>query len=165
MLFGCHKISLWERVDAFCYKLMIWWWDVMLFGPLRDFLMRCHACWPWWDVMRCPHDSSCFWTPNEISFWDLMLFVAYFSEETSLWDGLFWWDFIFVWQLKDVFLMRCHAFFDPFEMSLLDLFAVCCIIVSWDFLMRCTALAVPFSCEISLCNFMLCVAQFSCKIS
>ncbi len=130
ILFGCYKISL-MRVHAFWYTIILW--DFMHFGPLRDFLI--------WGVMLSGPDEiswdflilfHAFLSPNEISLWDFyalccILFWLPCQIDFLSWK-IFWWDFIFFWQLKD-FLMRCRAFW-PLRDFLVQFFAVSCIIVS-----------------------------------
>ncbi len=54
-----------RRVHAFCY--MICWWESQAFEPLRDFLMRCHAFEPGWDLLRRVHALCC-----TICLWDVL---------------------------------------------------------------------------------------------
>jgi hypothetical protein len=97
--FGC-MIFEWDflmRVHAFCYISCLW--DFMLFGPLRDFLMRFRFFLPWWDflmrfyafccsifVQDIPMRFHAFWGRFELCVWDFMLVRPFLAAGFSFWS-------------------------------------------------------------------------------
>ena len=142
MLFmGCCETSLWDfvllggsfscesstlRVHALWY--IICWWDVMLIGPLRDLLTRCHAFRP---VVVYVSIEIFLIRFHALQLHTYLHFMLLGCSEISLCE--FHICFLRLKRFREIWLWDVMILRSLWEVFV-RFVAVCCVILSWDFL-------------------------------